>query len=122
MGWVPKHSKMSLHFRNNIWLDVIYLHGSEASREVANLTETENPHTTAQSVKEFVCLFVSPRGLRSPACLERDETRRDWRAIPELAGKRKDYFSLVPLLEKIREINIGAVFGVRFLLPSVFGL
>ena len=31
---------------------------SEASREVANLTERKNPHTPVYSVKEFVCLIV----------------------------------------------------------------
>ena len=32
---------------------------SEASEEVANLTERKNPHTPAQGVKEFVCLSVT---------------------------------------------------------------
>ena len=32
--------------------------GSEASREVANLTERKNPHTLVYGVKEFVCLSV----------------------------------------------------------------
>ena len=30
-----------------------------------------------------------------------DETRRDWRAIPKLAGPVQDYFIMVPLLRKI---------------------
>ena len=33
---------------------------SEASREVANLTERKNQHTAVYSVKEFVCLSVCP--------------------------------------------------------------
>ena len=33
---------------------------SEASREVANLTEIKNPHTPVSGVKEFVCLSVCP--------------------------------------------------------------
>ena len=33
---------------------------SEASREVANLTERKNPHTPVYGVKEFVCLSVCP--------------------------------------------------------------
>ena len=32
---------------------------SEASREVANLTERKNPHTPVYGVKEFVCLSVT---------------------------------------------------------------
>ena len=40
---------------------------------------------------------LSDRGLCSRACLERDETRRDWRAIPELAGLVQDYFIMIPL-------------------------
>ena len=32
-----------------------------------------------------------------------DETRRDWKAIPELAGPGQDYFFMVPLLGKIWE-------------------
>ena len=43
------------------------------------------------------------RGLRSRAPFKRDETRRDWKAIPELAGPGQDYFFMVPLLGKIRE-------------------
>ena len=35
-----------------------YPPASEASREVANLTERKNPHTPAYGVKEFVCLSV----------------------------------------------------------------
>ena len=31
---------------------------SEASRELANLTERKNPHTPVYDVKEFVCLSV----------------------------------------------------------------
>ena len=31
---------------------------SEASREVANLTERKNPHTPIYGVKEFVCMSV----------------------------------------------------------------
>ena len=31
---------------------------SQASREVANLTERKNPHTPIFGVKEFVCLCV----------------------------------------------------------------
>ena len=31
---------------------------SEASREVANLTERKNPHTPIYGVKEFFCLSV----------------------------------------------------------------
>ena len=31
---------------------------SEASREVANLTERKNPHIPVYGVKEFVCLSV----------------------------------------------------------------
>ena len=31
---------------------------SQASREVANLTERKNPHTPVYGVKEFVCLSV----------------------------------------------------------------
>ena len=34
--------------------------GSEASREVANLTERKNSHTTVYGVKELVCLSVCP--------------------------------------------------------------
>ena len=43
------------------------------------------------------------RGLRSRACFKRDETRRYWKAIPELAGPGQDYFFMVPLLGKIWE-------------------
>ena len=43
------------------------------------------------------------RGLLSRARFEQDEARRDWRAIPELAGLVYDYFIMVPLLVKIRE-------------------
>ena len=32
-----------------------------------------------------------------------NKTRRDWKAIPELAGLGQDYFFMVLLLEKIRE-------------------
>ena len=32
---------------------------SEASREVANLTERKNTHTPVYGVKEFVCLSVT---------------------------------------------------------------
>ena len=32
---------------------------SEASREVANLTERKNQHTPVYGVKEFVCLSVT---------------------------------------------------------------
>ena len=32
---------------------------SEASREVANLTERKNPHTPVYGVEEFVCLSVT---------------------------------------------------------------
>ena len=35
-----------------------------------------------------------------------NETRRDWRAIPELAGPGQNYFYMVPLLGKIQEVNI----------------
>ena len=35
-----------------------YPPASEASREVANLTERKNPHTPVYGVKEFVCLSV----------------------------------------------------------------
>ena len=35
-----------------------YSPASEASREVANLTEINNPHTPVYGVKEFVCLSV----------------------------------------------------------------
>ena len=31
---------------------------SEASRELANITERKNPHTPVYGVKEFVCLSV----------------------------------------------------------------
>ena len=44
-------------------------------------------------------------GLSFRARFERDETRQDWRAIPELAGLGQDYFFMVPLLGKIREIK-----------------
>ena len=37
-----------------------YPPASEASREVANLTERKNPHTPVYDVKEFVCLSVCP--------------------------------------------------------------
>ena len=36
---------------------------SEASREVANLTERKNPHAPIYGVKEFVCLLSSRGGL-----------------------------------------------------------
>ena len=39
------------------------------------------------------------------ARFKRDETRRDWTSFLELAVPGKDYFFLVPLLEKIREKN-----------------
>ena len=39
---------------------MIYSPASEASREVANLTERKNPHTPLYGVKEFVCLSVCP--------------------------------------------------------------
>ena len=32
-----------------------------------------------------------------------NETRQDWRALPELAGLAQDYFILVPLFGKIQE-------------------
>ena len=35
-----------------------YPPASEASREVANLTERKNPHTPVYGVKEFVCVSV----------------------------------------------------------------
>ena len=37
---------------------LLYTPVSEASREVANLTERKNPHTPVYGVKEFVCLSV----------------------------------------------------------------
>ena len=37
-----------------------YPPASEASWEVANLTERENLHTPIFGVKEFVCVFVRP--------------------------------------------------------------
>ena len=52
------------------------------------------------------------RGLSSRAHFERDETRRDWKAIPELVGLGQEYFFMVPLLGKIREIiffHLGSV-------------
>ena len=45
---------------------------------------------------------VKTRGLRFRARFKRDETRRDWRAIPESAGLGQDYFFM---LGKIREKN-----------------
>ena len=38
---------------------IVYPPASEASREVANLTERKNPHTLVYGVKEFVCLSVT---------------------------------------------------------------
>ena len=38
--------------------DICYPFGSEASWEVANLTERKNLHTPIYGVKEFVRLFV----------------------------------------------------------------
>ena len=35
-----------------------------------------------------------------------NETRGDWMAIPELAGPVQDYYFMVPLFKKIREINL----------------
>ena len=35
-----------------------YPPASEASREVVNLTERKNPHTSVYGVKKFVCLSV----------------------------------------------------------------
>ena len=37
---------------------VVYPPGSEASMEVANLTERKNLHTPLYGIKEFVCLSV----------------------------------------------------------------
>ena len=37
---------------------VFYPPASETSREVANLTERKNPHTSIYGVKECVCLSV----------------------------------------------------------------
>ena len=37
---------------------MFYPLASEASREVANLTERKNPHTPVYGVNEFVCLSV----------------------------------------------------------------
>ena len=50
------------------------------------------------------------RGLRSRARFKRDETRWDWKAIPELAGPGQDYFFMAPLLGKIQE-KIREKFG-----------
>ena len=46
----PEESKNGLHFKLSP--------ASEASREVANLTERKNLHTPVYGVKEFVCLSV----------------------------------------------------------------
>ena len=41
-----------------------------------------------------------------------NETRRDWRAIPELAGLGQDYFFMVPLLGEItRTVNTFENYG-----------
>ena len=40
------------------WILRLYPPVSEASREVANLTETKNPHTPVYGVKEFVRLSL----------------------------------------------------------------
>ena len=37
-----------------------------------------------------------------PSFFFRDETRRDWKPLPELAVPGQDNYFLVPLLEKIR--------------------
>ena len=50
--------------------------------------------------------IIQIRGLRSRARFKREETRRDWKAIPELAGPGQDYFFMVPLLGKFGK-NLG---------------
>ena len=67
----------------------------------------EVPSKTYWSQAEYYGrrLILDPniRGLRSRARFKRDETRQDWKAIPELAGPGQDYFFMVPLLGKIRK-------------------
>ena len=43
---------------------------SKASREVANLTEGQNPHTPVYGVKEFVCYQIWPQLLNSTPAWE----------------------------------------------------
>ena len=49
LGYGLKHLITSIFFLSP---------ASEASREVANLTERKNPHTPVYGVKEYVCLSV----------------------------------------------------------------
>ena len=50
---------MALHLLSKLPLPKHCLPESEASREVANLTERKNPHAPVYGVKEFVCLSVT---------------------------------------------------------------
>ena len=57
LEWLPAFVLDRPESRNdNIYFNPL---ASEASREVANLTERKNPHTPVYGVKEFVCLSVT---------------------------------------------------------------
>ena len=80
-SWFWAYIQIGLRALSNIIVILL----SEASREVANLTERKNTHTPVYGVKEFVCLSVCDK--LWPQISQDWQNRLGWKIFYDIYGK-----------------------------------